>query len=541
SAAPRSSGGPPIVHACAVACPSGISVASVPDMLPGYAAKLSDEGDAIRARYLGFHPDSAARRRIYEEASLSGRLPLPGPTLLVTGSEDVDVPAKLLGDFHASCAAVAPAEAPVELLEVYGGDHYNLITAGDKMWHQVARKLTAMLQENCGWELPPYLEDYDVTEERGFLPAPDPLQSSVANLPPDFPVGEAGILEAWEACVAELPSNLCAGTVRWRIAALPEPKIGGSGDLAAWQLLLLADEARAERALLLLSWIGHAWVWGEADISHSLPANIAVPWTEVARILGRPAILTYYSFNAFNWRRLDGDGPIGLGNICRLNNFLGGQDEEWFSTVHVAIEALAGRGLAASVDAQRTVARGADGAGHEERSAWHSRLAEEVQGIAETIESMVAVLRRMKERCDPYIYYMRVRVFMKGWTADELPDGMEYSGVPSAGAGSKDSPWRRERFYGETGAQSSVVPAFDAALGLAMSEDPLSPYLVAMRGYMPPKHSDFISRLESGPSVRGVVLQAVEQHAGRPNSAGSGTSARTRRSRALAARPSCLT
>jgi len=487
-----------------------ISVASVPDMLPGYEAKLSDEGDAIE-RYMGFHPDTADRRRHYEDASISSRLPLAIPTLLVSGSEDVDVPPRLLADFHKRCTATARSGVPVELLEIYGGDHYNLITAGDRAWRQVARKVTKMLQHTCGWQLPPHMEDYDVTKDRGFLPSPDPLQNCAAQLPPGFSADAEELLKAWEACVAELPSHLCAGTVRTRISALPDAPLGSSGNLLEWQVLLLDDEARAERAFLLLSWIGHAWVWGEEEVANQLPANIAVPWVEVARILGRPAILTYYSFNAFNWRRLDPSGPIALGNISRLNNFLGGQDEEWFSTVHVAIEALAGQGLTAAVAAQRTVARGPEGPCHQRLSDWHGCLATEVEAVADTVDNMVATLRRMKERCDPYIYYMRVRVFMKGWTADELPDGMVYSSVPAHNGEGHEGQWRRERFFGETGAQSSVVPALDSALGLAMSDDPLLPYLEAMRGYMPPKHSDFISRLEHGPSIRAVVLQATQQ------------------------------
>lgn len=497
-----------------------VSVGSVPDMLPGYEAKLSDEGDAIE-QYMGFHPDSEEHRRSYEGASLSSRLPLGVPTLLVSGSEDIDVPPRLLRDFHERCVVAAPPGAPVELLEIYGADHYNLITAGHKMWRQVARRMTVMLQEVCSWQLPPHAEDYDVTEERGFLPSPDPVQDGAANLPPGFPPAEMEYLQAWEDCVRELPSHLNAGVVRQRIALLPEPRVGKSGDLAPWQVLLLGDEARAERALLLLSWLGHAWVWGEAKVAKELPSNIAVPWTEVARILGRPAILTYYSFNAFNWRRLDPKGHIELGNICRLNNFLGGQDEEWFSTVHVAIEALAGKGLTAAVAAQRVVARGPDGPGRDELSAWHGHLADALEDVADTVESMVSTLGRMKERCDPYIYYMRVRVFMKGWTADELGGaGMEYCGVP-APEGQDGSSWRREYFFGETGAQSSVVPALDAALGLAMSDDPLLPYLQAMRSYMPPKHSDFVSRLERGPALRAVVLEASKTQSGQFSSDGA--------------------
>ena len=164
-----------------------VSVASVPDMLPGYAAKLSDEGDAIE-RYMGFHPDSEGRRALYEEASLSSRLPLPMPVLLVSGSEDVDVPPGLLRDFAEACGA--------DLLEVYGADHYSLVTAGSGAWREVARRIVRQLQD-CGWRLPPQPEDYGVSAERGFLPFPDPPRSCAAGLASEHSAAEA-LLSAWE-------------------------------------------------------------------------------------------------------------------------------------------------------------------------------------------------------------------------------------------------------------------------------------------------------------------------------------------------------
>jgi len=471
-----------------------VSIASVPDMLPGFEARLSDEGDAIE-QYMGFNPDTQQQKQSYSDASISPKLPLSCPTLLVSGSEDVDVPPRFLKELYEKCCANPGAH--VELLEVYGADHYNLVTADDKMWLEVARAMTRMLQDTCKWTLPPHAIDYGVTETNGFLPMPDPLISCCSEFPDDAKPEDKALLSSWETCTASLPSHLCAGNVREHIlSSLQVPHVGGEGSLETWQLLLASDEARAERAFLLLSWLGHAWVWGEKEVSSELPRCVAVPWVEVARILGRPPILTYYSFNASNWRRLNQQKPIELGNLCRLNNFLGGQDEEWFSVVHVAIEAAAGKALTAAVRAQQRVSQGrAD------------LLETELTCMADAIDNMVEILKRMKENCDPYIYYMRVRVFMKGWNADELPDGMLYAGVKAQDGDG----WKKEYYFGETGAQSSVVPAIDAALGLAMSEDALSPYLQSMRDYMPPKHADFLRRLQLGADIRTVVLSAAEE------------------------------
>jgi len=64
-----------------------------------------------------------------------------------------------------------------------------------------------------------------------------------------------------------------------------------------------------------------------------------------------------------------------------------------------------------------------------------------------------------------------------------------------------------QNFRGETGAQSSIIPALDAALGIVHAEDILRRYLREMRDYMPPRHRAFIETVEAGPSVRDYVLR----------------------------------
>lgn len=237
-----------------------------------------------------------------------------------------------------------------------------------------------------------------VTEELGFLPKADPSTSLLSRHLTPSPAAQA-LFRSWEDCASQLPSLLCAGSVRKRLAALPSPEdCGSSGNSDApppWAEPLVADEGQAERAMLLLSFFAHAWVWGEEPVAHSLPANISRPWVEVAWVVGRPPILTYYSFNACNWRRLDPSGPVALGNTCRSLNFLGGRDEEWFSAVHVAIEAKAGAALLSSVRAQREVSSAA--AAGDLRMSW-GPVAAELEGIAGTVRGMLGILKRMKVR-----------------------------------------------------------------------------------------------------------------------------------------------
>ncbi|HEX2225908.1 MAG TPA: indoleamine 2,3-dioxygenase [Candidatus Binatia bacterium] len=305
-----------------------------------------------------------------------------------------------------------------------------------------------------------------IDEQRGFLPAADPLDQLPLYFAP------------WEAAARELPKLLISGQVRARIESLPLL------DASA-----LSNDREIRRAMTILSFLGHAYVWGEANVVDRLPAVIAVPWHHVSELLGRPPILSYASYALENWRRLDGNRPIELGNICLLQNFLGGQDEEWFVLIHVAIEAKAGPALAAIIGAQKAVA--------ENRS---EKVANQLAIVARTIETMHAILLRMPERCDPYIYFHRVRPYIHGWSNHpSLPSGMFYEGV-HAFAGTP------QKFRGETGAQSSIVPSLDAALGIKHRTDMLYTYLMEMRDYMPPVHRAFIKAIETGPSLREYVI-----------------------------------
>ncbi|HWP60674.1 MAG TPA: indoleamine 2,3-dioxygenase [Candidatus Acidoferrales bacterium] len=313
---------------------------------------------------------------------------------------------------------------------------------------------------------------FQIDAERGFLPAPDPL----AELPQYY--------EPWEDVARELPKLLVARKVRQVVSRLP-----------LLETARLTGDRERRRAMLILSFLGHAYVWGESQTVDRIPAPLAVPWFEVARQLGRPPVLSYASYALDNWRRIDPEGPIALGNIALLQNFHGGLDEEWFILVHVAIEARAGAALAGIVHAQAAVKRGDAG-----------DLARDLRAIARTLEEVHSILLRMPEHCDPYIYYHRVRPYLHGWANHPaLPQGLVYEGVEAYGG-------RPQKFRGETGAQSSLVPSIDAALGIAHKEDLLQTYLMEMRDYMPPAHRAFVEFVERGPSIRRFVLDHKTSH-----------------------------
>ena len=312
------------------------------------------------------------------------------------------------------------------------------------------------------------ISDFGITEEFGYLPAYEPAQSLSAGN------------EEWDQYGKDLPKLLMGTNFRARVRALP-----------SFNVAALKGEAEIQRAMLVLSYIGQAYQWSENSAATLMPSNLAKPWFEVGKLVGRPPILSYQSYASDNWRRFDKSGPIECGNIGLLQCFLGGQDEEWFILIHIEIEKKAGKALKAIEDAQAAVV-GNDA----------DQVESALTNLRASLAAMYAVLDRMPERCDPYIYFHRVRPYIFGWRNNpSLPDGVIYEGVDEyKGIGQK--------FRGETGAQSAIIPAMDGVLGIEHERDELREYLMEMRTYMPPKHVAFIEAVEAGPSVRNFVTSA---------------------------------
>lgn len=324
------------------------------------------------------------------------------------------------------------------------------------------------------------LADFELSADRGFLPPHDPLDRLTSEV---------------------VLSRLCSELPKWLAAR----QVRGYVDRSKGLLTAVPDDWTLEEfrcAMRMLSFAGHAYVWEDPEHpAKRLPASLAVPWFEVAQQLSRPPVLSYASYALHNWRRLDPTKPIELGNIVLLQNFLGGMDEEWFVLVHVEIEAEAGPGLSGLV-------RAIKGATEDKAEI----VLEGLHALAAAQEEMRRTLLRMPEGCDPYIYYSRVRPYIHGWkNSPSLPDGLIYEGVPIY----QGAP---QLFRGETGAQSSIVPALDAGLGIRHATDPLTQYLLEMREYMPPRHRAFLAALESmsdeqdRPLLSGYVHDRRKRH-----------------------------
>ncbi len=229
-----------------------------------------------------------------------------------------------------------------------------------------------------------------------------------------------------------------------------------------------------ERAMLLYSYIGHGYIWGGTNIEKVIPKNISKTWYKISQKLDRPPILSYASYALNNWKLQDVNKPFDLENIRILQNFLGGIDEDWFIMIHIAIEHEAKEIL----NNLKTY--------YIDKNEDQSYL----ENALESIKKINQIMNRMPEKCDPFIYYNRVRPYIFGWKNNPAtPNGVIYEGVEEYGG-------NPQLFRGETGAQSSIVPALDALLGVTHSNDPLKEYLDEMRLYMPKEHRNMLNDLD---------------------------------------------
>ncbi|KAI9103011.1 Indoleamine 2,3-dioxygenase [Phlyctochytrium arcticum] len=254
----------------------------------------------------------------------------------------------------------------------------------------------------------PALKDFDIHPIHGFLPAdPPPLR----RLPAYY--------EPWEVILDDLQAYLVASAIRKAVNKLPLLSTDNLTTLREWQ-----------RAYLVLSFVGQAYVWGKnEEISSFLPVVIARPWYTTAQHLGIKPVITYAAVELYNYRLLDPQGPWDLSNFSVMHTFTG-PDEAWFYLISIATESVGAKALPAIVDSLQAVVK-------KDLPA----LTQNLSIISDAIEDITKVLVRMYEKNDPHIFYHRVRTYVAGWENNsELPDGLFYEGVLATDCKSPTAP-----------------------------------------------------------------------------------------------------
>ncbi len=300
------------------------------------------------------------------------------------------------------------------------------------------------------------LASYGIDATTGFVPSEVPLPA----LPPAY--------AAWDATVASLSPLLRSHKLRAAIKAMPELDFGPEHSALA-----------QERALLVLTMLGNAWVWSGPAPDFRIPRNLARPLCAVAQRLDRPPIVHFAGMNLYNWRTIDPTQPVSMDNATMIAQFLGGVDEDWFFIVTLGVE-LAGAPMLPCTVAAVAAAEAGD----------VTSVANNLERIAATMVEVQRALARMREWCDPHMFYHRIRPWVAGWPAP----GVVYEGVSEAPA----------VYVGGSAGQSALIQSLDALLGIEHTA--ASGYLKMIRAYMPIGHRRFVQDVERLSQVRAVCI-----------------------------------
>lgn len=303
---------------------------------------------------------------------------------------------------------------------------------------------------------------WQVTSERGFLMNPDPLRH-LAQVESRIPE-EA--IDQLESLAAELPTLLEKGRLRLTLDALP---VFDFAHLANGEL----DFRLAERLAMLYAYFASAYVFAAEPAMRRIPAGAAVPMVQLSHIVGRPPMFSYTSMVLGNWERRDTTQPVQLDNLVSLQTFTRLPDESWFARVHIAIEAQSGAIL-------QGIQQAFQGVKDDDSEAVHAGL----RAINWGLIAVTKTFHDMEEGCDPNTYYQQIRPYMFGFNDVIFEGAAEYGGKP-------------QRLRGGSGAQSSVIPAVVAALGIRHEASELTQHLAIMKAYMPPAHRRFVADMES--------------------------------------------
>jgi len=293
---------------------------------------------------------------------------------------------------------------------------------------------------------------------RGFLPETDPLTLFCSDSP----------YAALDEIGRDLPSLLHDKGFRAYARGLHIPKWEAPASEGTLPQLRLYYVRVGFLASAYVNQVGE-------EPATTLPKNLAEPLVDVAKRLRRPPILSYDGYALYNWKRFRKDGPISLGNIDTIQNFVHMYDERWFILVHLEIEAIAADILGAIATIKRRLADG----GEEDINA-------ELWRIESAVRRQVAVLERIPEHMDSALYYKTFRPYIRFF------ENVTYEGVDHAPV----------QFRGETGAQSSIMPTLIAFMKVPHLRSVLTDHLDDMRNYMPAEHGALIREVAAMPDIR---------------------------------------
>lgn len=231
-----------------------------------------------------------------------------------------------------------------------------------------------------------------------------------------------------------------------------------------------------------------------------LPPSISVPLLTASSHLEVPPVATYAALNLWNFASTSADFT-DLDSLYSPHTFTGTKDESWFLCVSVAMEAQGAHIIPLMLNAISAIpARD------------YLTIANALNTMSGSIKRVGALLHRMRDQCDPMVFYHRIRPFLAGsknMAAAGLPKGLFYDKGNGKGA------WQQWR--GGSNGQSSLIQFWDAVLGVSHdSKGSGNPHAEAgqpeetsfhaeVRAYMPGGHRRLLEHVWRSGSIRALA------------------------------------
>jgi indoleamine 2,3-dioxygenase len=311
------------------------------------------------------------------------------------------------------------------------------------------------------------------------------------------------VFNPWWDLSAHIGHDLRRGVFHGEVDRLPayRGKLKGIPDEALWRLFVS------------VSFMVQAYIWGDPGFPKAprtrLPKGLAVLAYKLGKHFGVRPLLVYATYALYNWRMIDCDKSITPENISMLVHFNERESsvgvspseayiaEDWFVAIHIAIEHEALYALRHMRSAEIA------------RQAGTTEILEyDLRNIRISINRMTGILERMNEWCAPDTYFRHVRPYLSGFTPRLIPSGVVYEGVRAYGG----SP---QFFDGQTGAQSSIMPALDRFLGIEHTSPQLSDHLGRMLEFHTPRPHRRYVKAWSAKSRHASTSQSFEAIEGR--------------------------
>ncbi|KAG9124296.1 hypothetical protein FRC07_012096 [Ceratobasidium sp. 392] len=292
-------------------------------------------------------------------------------------------------------------------------------------------------------------------------------------------------------------------------------------------LLSMPDDAPMDEwrlAYVLLSTLAAAYVWGsstEADIVDRLPHVLSAPLVDISYALEVQPGLTYVAGGMWNHRYNETKSSDEDGQLETIVSFTGTPDENHFNLTTLRVERAGGEGIVHGMMAAQQgiqairhshayLAQGTK-TGVEVEDTVHDAIAESLGKMAASIARCTIELQKMRDGCDPSVFYNQLRPFLSGFGSNpNLPNGVFYpseiDGTPENGKGE----WLK--LSGATAGQSSLFQAFDMLLDVKhphVGETNRAEFTKSMRKGMPGCHVQFLGSLSALPSLR-KHMQALQ-------------------------------